>query len=346
MSAEQRFISVISGASTGAAAGFARIGLRIAELAYTPLVAARGVLFDRRIKAVTDLGRPTVSVGNITTGGTGKTPVTQWLTRRLLALGEKPAVLIRGYRSHNGISDEAELLRAPDVEVEANPDRIAGARNVLQRAPHVSVFVLDDGFQHRRAARDFDLVLIDATNPFGFGHLLPRGLLRESPAALRRADAILITHADKSADIDALRSRIRSFAPAAPIFECNHVIRGLIDAAGRPIAPNTIGVCAAVTGIGNPGAFFSGLGHIGVQLIETRTYNDHHRYTATDVAELIELSRSCNRLIVTKKDWMKLQRISGINQLPIARAVLEIDFVDGHASRLMEQIRQSALAAK
>ena len=158
----------------------------------------------RCVPAPHRLPHPTISVGNITTGGTGKTPVVRWLAERLQEQGRRPAVLMRGYRSEGGISDEQSLLQQqlPEIPVIANPDRVRGAADATQKQNDIDTFILDDGFQHRRVHRDFDLVLIDATAPFGFGHILPRGSLREPLSGLRRANALLIT---RSSQVDVNR---------------------------------------------------------------------------------------------------------------------------------------------
>lgn len=190
---------ILSGEDRGAGAKLTRVALTAMEPAYRAAVALRNVAFDRGWRTPRDLGRPTISVGNLTVGGTGKTPMVVALCRKLIAMGHLPGVLLRGYKSHGGRSDEADELQTTlgsQVVVEADPDRVAAARRVLQKTPGTTVFVLDDGFQHRRAHRDLDIVLLDAARPFADGHVLPRGLLREPMQNLRRASAVIFTHAD------------------------------------------------------------------------------------------------------------------------------------------------------
>src|ERR1700722_16404745 len=173
----------------------------IAEPAYAAAMAGRNLAYSRGWFSSRRLPSATISVGNITTGGTGKTPVVRWLAGRLREAGKYPAVLLRGYRATTGgVSDEQQLLArglTDAIPVIANPDRFAGAEQALGHNGKIDAFVLDDGFQHRKVKRDFDLVLINATEPFGFGHVLPRGLLREPMAGLRRADALLITRSSQ-----------------------------------------------------------------------------------------------------------------------------------------------------
>ena len=197
----ERFLAVIDGSEQSLAASAARSGLALLEPSYTLAIAARNTLFDKHLRRTRHLLHPVISIGNLTTGGTGKTPMVIDLARRLRALGRRPAILTRGYKSTDGFSDEAAVMQlelGQDMPVEVNGDRAAGAAAVLARAPRTDVFLLDDGFQHRQIHRDLDIVLIDATCPFGYGHLLPRGLLREPKVNLARADAVIVTRADQS----------------------------------------------------------------------------------------------------------------------------------------------------
>jgi tetraacyldisaccharide 4'-kinase len=339
MSNEARYLSIVSGRSRGFGATAARAGLAALEPLYRGIVRTRNTLFDTNIKSAHDLGRPTVSIGNITTGGTGKTPVVQWLAAAWLARGGHPAILLRGYRSHNGISDEAELLRAPGIEVEPNPDRIAGAASVLARTPETDLFILDDGFQHRRAKRDLDIVLIDATNPFGHGHVLPRGLLREPVSSLSRAHAILITRASAAGDaLGDLKQQIRTHAPRAEIFVSDHALAGLLDASDQPVQPDQTGRCVAVAGIGNPEAFAESLRQRGLSVVDTYSPGDHHVYTDADLKRLREWP-NIDTIITTEKDWVKIKRLPPATTLPILRAGLRIDFADGDAERLLKLVQ-------
>ncbi len=164
------------------------------EPLYATVMRIRNALYDKGYFATHSLGRPAVSVGNITAGGTGKTPVSIWLATKLAKSNHHPAVLLRGYKTTaEGISDEAEVLRnslAGIAPVIVNRSRVRGAAAALRDHPDTTVFVLDDAMQHRGAKRNFDLVLINARNPFGFDRILPRGLLREPLQELRRASAV------------------------------------------------------------------------------------------------------------------------------------------------------------
>ena len=339
MPTERDFLDVLSGRRRGVAASLTRAGLSAVEPAYAAVTRLRNALFNRGVKTSIDLGRPAVSVGNLTTGGTGKTPVVQWLARRLLDGGRRPAVLLRGYRATDGVSDEAELYRQLDgVDVQADPDRVTGAAAVLARSPGVDTFLLDDAFQHRRAKRDVDLVLIDATNPFGHGHVLPRGLLREPASGLRRADAILVTHADERDD--GLQIDLRRLNPTAPIYRCRHAVRRLIDTDGHPADIASLGRVSAMAGIGNPVAFFDHLERaLRLPLRQRLALADHATYDAAFIQSLSSRLPETDALVVTEKDWVKLRPHARVLPVRILRAVLELDFDDEHADALWEQLR-------
>lgn len=339
MSIETAYLSIVSGQSRGIRPGLIRAGLRIMEPAYLSLVKTRNILFDRCFCFVHDLGRPTVSVGNLTTGGTGKTPVVQWLAGRWRNNGGNPGVLLRGYRSNSGFSDEQQLYQEQGIESQADPDRVSGAKILLQRVPETDLLILDDGFQHRRVRRDFDLVLIDASNPFGYGHLLPRGLLREPPTSLGRADAVLITRAGDQPDhLLELKHQIRQLAPKIEIFASDHVFAGLQDRNGQFVPIDRLGRCLVVAGIGNPDALMRMLRQQGLQIISCWMPGDHYGYGPSDIDRLRQYS-GVDSILTTEKDWVKLKRCPGVEQLPIYRIGLRIDFQDGDEDRLFEMIR-------
>lgn len=259
---------------------------------------------------------PVVCVGNLTLGGTGKTPLVAWVARRLAAGGRRPAIVSRGYGAARGeTSDEAaELaLLVPGVPHVADRDRVAGAGAAA--AAGADCVVLDDGFQHRRLARDLDLVAIDATDPFGCGHLFPRGLLRERLAGLGRAHAAILTRV--SGVPSARRAEIRARLTAAcgsrmprTWAEASHAPMGLRAPdgtrdelswlAGRPVA--------AFAGIGNPGAFHATLRALGADVVAFRPFVDHHAYSRADLDDLAAWgkARGAAALVTTLKDLVKL----------------------------------------
>ena len=281
-----------------------RGGLWWAQWPYSWVVAARNRRFDRG-RGVQRVDVPVISIGNLTTGGTGKTPAVAWLCRYLRGAGLRVATISRGYGAEDtgGRNDEAIELeqQLPDVPHLQNPDRVAAAEVAIEELAS-QCLVLDDGFQHRRLARDLNWVIIDARCPFGFGHLLPRGLLREPLGSLKRADAVLISRANQvSADeLARLRERIARFLrPNVPVVACAHAPIAWVNSRGEthPIKdlrtdeaawgppPPWTGFC----GIGNPAAFRQTLTELGCEPDAWRVFPDHHRYSREDLAELRSL---------------------------------------------------------
>jgi tetraacyldisaccharide 4'-kinase len=329
--AEIRFRRVMDGTDRSAIASVLRGAAALVE----PLYATSMRVRNRLIRGH-PLGRPTISVGNITTGGTGKTPVVRWLAASLAAAGRKPAILLRGYKSIDGVSDEQVLLAVglgPSIPLFANPDRRRGAAQAIALHPQIDLFILDDGMQHRSAARDFELVLIHAREPFGLGRVFPRGFLREPLSGLARADAFLVTHAGEvdAANLDKIEKTLHRYNPTAPIFRADHVIKGLEAIQGKPFY--------AFCGIGSPESFFSQLAGRG-NCVGRRALADHHHYTSGDLADLNQAAQSAGAaaLVTTEKDWAKLSRLPPTAGVPIVCAELCIQFYADHEARLLAQI--------
>jgi tetraacyldisaccharide 4'-kinase len=270
-----------------------------------------GVLPKHRLEGIV------VSVGNLTTGGTGKTPIVLWIAERLLADGKSPGILMRGYRGETGpsgrTSDEARLLQArlgPRVRFGVGPDRFARGRELA--AQGVDWFVLDDGFQHLQLARDVDIVLIDATNPLGGGHLLPAGRLREPCSALARANLIVITRSDHAPAVEAIIRR-DSDAPifyAAPHLESVRLFRGEYPGEERTDAHSR--KFFAFSGIGNPAVFPVDLREWGLDPVGYKIFPDHHRYTVQDANTITAEARAAgaDALMCTEKDIFNLAGVS------------------------------------
>jgi tetraacyldisaccharide 4'-kinase len=345
-SREQRALRLMSGEARGVGPALLRAGLLLAEPFYATGMTVRNKLYDRGIIRSYKLPRPVVSVGNLTTGGTGKTPVVRWLAEQFIARGLRPAILMRGYRSNEtgGTSDEQRMLQnylGLRATVIANPNRIAGAVAALKQAPQPDAFVLDDGFQHRRLRRDFNLLLINAAEPFGFGHVLPRGLLREpARGGMRRADAILVTRDDPA--------RPLQIDPHVPVFRCTHVHAGL----RRPGAAsnNPPGVAMdelrrqkffAFSGIAGPASLRKQFEQYGDTFVGFRAFGDHHAYTDADLASVRDeaMRLGATTLVTTEKDWVKLAPLpSAMIGLPILRLELRLEFFGDHEAKLLELI--------
>lgn len=282
---------------------------------------ARGARFRRHhlSRSAESLPAPVISVGNLTVGGTGKTPVVEMVVRALRDRGRVPAVLSRGYGAEagsEGRNDEFHLLEenVPGLIQVPDPLRVRGGRRALESG--ADVLVLDDGFQHVRLARDLDLVLIDAVDPFGNGHVLPAGRLRESLDTLELADLFLITRAD-AVSRDRL-GRLRTFLswrfPSVPRAEVCFPPRAWRSVSGEEeievesLAGQRV---MAFSGIGHPGAFRAGLERLGLEIAGWRSFPDHHAYSGADV-ELLEREAArvdAGVLVFTQKDAVKLKRL-------------------------------------
>jgi tetraacyldisaccharide 4'-kinase len=300
----------------------AQAALGMAAVLYGAVIRARNRYYDRP-GTVRRAGLPVISVGNLTVGGTGKTPVVSWIARRLLGEGLRPAVVSRGYRGSVGrgpllVSDgrgpvcDAErcgdepyvLARTlPGVAVVVGSDRVAGAE--AARRAGAAIVVLDDAYQHRRLARDLDILLLDAGNPFGTGKLIPAGILREPLAGLSRASLVLITRSRVGEQFPAIERVLRRFNRSAPLLTAGHRRVGFVDRLGQPVARPDRAI--AFCGIGRPQPFRTDLIEEGVELMDFRAYPDHHSYSD---AELHALRESAERhraeLVTTEKDLVRL----------------------------------------
>lgn len=349
-----RFLRIVRGEDRSPAGALARAGLALAAGPYRAAVGARNFTFNRKLRRGVALGRPTISVGNLTAGGTGKTPMVVEVVTRLRRMGERPAVLLRGYGDDE--THELQSLvnpRGDDVTpVEANPSRAAAAADVLAHHPGISAFVLDDAFQHRQVRRDLDLVLIDATDPFGGERLLPRGLLREPMVNLRRADAVIVTRSDQLepealAPLDARIESLTGHAPIAHAASAWSAWRGERDEPPLDALRNSRVIAGC--GIGNPGAFERQLReHVG-EVVALEVRNDHHAWTGDELAALLARARACDAVVVTtEKDWVKwrplLAQLEDDAPVAVYRPVLTTRFLDGaerFATLLSETMRRA-----
>jgi len=313
-----RFREIVSGRQRGPAAAALRGLLAVAEVPYRAAVRWRNRRYDRHRAEVHRVEVPVVSVGNLTLGGTGKTPMVEYLVGRLQAMGLKPAVVSRGYGARrDGINDEALELRRrlPGVPHVQNPDRVAAARQAIDRHGAEAI-VLDDGFQHRRLARDLDLVMLDALEPLGFERVFPRGTLREPLDGLRRADMVVLSRADllSPSGRAELWQRVNTLAPGAARGEAVHGPISLVDADGgeSPLEHLVGQPVAAFCGIGNPAGFRQTLELCGCQLAGWRTFPDHHDYSLDDAEHLAGWAAALGAawLICTEKDLVKLSPLA------------------------------------
>jgi tetraacyldisaccharide 4'-kinase len=348
MDAVAAYFRIISG-EAGLWAGPLRAGLAGLSLVYGAAVRRRNRRFDRGEREVARLPVPVVSVGNITTGGTGKTPLVIDLAQRCRQQGRTPAVAARGYKAPAGEPGDEQLMvseRLPGIACLANRDRVTASTDAIRIG--ADVILLDDGFQHRRVVRDLDIVVIDATNPFGFGHLLPRGLLREPLSALRRADVLVVSRADgiASNELSVLIDRLSKLAPDKPILRCAHRPTSLTDVEGAP-AEQPGGRALLFAGIGNPESFADSVKKLGIEPAETLWWPDHHRYFQPDVAKIAAAARraGCDVVLTTHKDAVKLRRLDPAELSLLRVVMIDVDYLEDDEKR-MNGLLDSVLEGK
>lgn len=331
---------------------------------YGAIVQLRLWLFDHGILHRYPLGCQVISVGNITAGGTGKTPMVEALARVLQQKGRKVAILSRGYRKKEDslgtrvrrgldrkpppriVSDGKKVLldseHAGDepymlaknldgVVVLVDKDRVNSGRYAV-RTFGCDTLLLDDGFQYQRLKHRMDLVLVDCGNPFGNGNVLPRGILREPLRNLRRARFLCITKV-RGRDTSDLRELIRKYNSTAGLMECDHVPRSLRDAftrAERPLSDLRGAKVFSVAGIASPAGFDTSLEDLGATILDRRHFADHHRYSADEIADILSraVELGADRIVTTEKDAVRMPRPETL-PLPIYYLRIEIRFNSG-----------------
>jgi tetraacyldisaccharide 4'-kinase len=331
MKIEEYLLDVINGKETGIIAKIILIVLNLLSFLYQGIVNLRKLMYSWGIKKQKSLAAKVISVGNITVGGTGKTPVVQLLAKTLVGKGHKVVILNRGYKAN--FSDEIGLVSDGNevlMNAEEAGDEAYMLASSLKGIPVIigsersqtgkfacqefdpDFIILDDAFQHLQVARDYDLVVIDATNPFGNEHLLPRGLLREPLSSLKRAHIFFLTKVDQIGDnkLRDIKKRLIEINPAAMIITTKHnptYLRKInsnqqneINLTGEKIL--------AVSGIGNPKAFEETLRGLGAELIDKLRFADHHTYTRKEVLEIYALAseKNVDRIITTEKDAVSI----------------------------------------
>jgi tetraacyldisaccharide 4'-kinase len=333
---EAAFLRIVRGETRGIGAASARALLWLASRGYAVGASARNWAFDHGWKKAHRASVPVISVGNLTLGGTGKTPLVEWIARWYRRHHCKVAILSRGYGQTGGMNDEGLVLEEnlPDVPHLQGRDRVQLAR-IAPEELESELLILDDGFQHRGLARDLDIVVLDATDPFGLGHLFPRGLLRESPRSLPRATVVVLTRAN-SVD-EPTRSQIREAAERwagrdLAWAEARHAPRDLVTVHGvtHPLADLPRRKIVAFCGIGNPGAFERTLEGLGAEIAGFRVFPDHYAYTATDVSQIAGWARQsgADLALTTQKDFVKL-RVRTLGEIPLHALRIGIDFLTG-----------------
>ncbi|MDP6467752.1 MAG: tetraacyldisaccharide 4'-kinase [Pirellulaceae bacterium] len=354
-----KFRNVVSGQRRGLVGTAWRALFSVAELPYRCAVAWRNRQFDTGRRTTHQVGVPVISVGNLTVGGTGKTPMVEWLAKWYRGHGIRVVVISRGYGAQVGSrNDEALELeqKLPDVPHLQNPDRVEAAKTAIEEFDS-QLILLDDAFQHRRIHRDLNLVLIDALEPFGYGHLLPRGLLREPIVGLRRADAVVLTRADAvNHEIrEQIHSQVSAWTGDAAWIEVSHQPVALRNHTGQeealdPLPANRI---AAFCGIGNPAGFRHSLTACGFDIVGFREFPDHHAFDRDDLDSLDTWVRELDvdAAICTHKDLVKIGTDSigtgSAGRCPLWALQIGLEILDGgrqleaRLSGLLEAIQQT-----
>ena len=364
---ESYLLDVVEERRTGKAATSLRGTLRALSWIFRAIVQVRLWLYRHRIIRPSTLGCQVISVGNLTVGGTGKTPVVEVFARNLRAQGRKVAILSRGYKSRElsfwqktmqrissrrietpprVVSDGERLLldsdtagdepymlasNLPDVAVVVDRDRVKAGKYAI-RELGCDTLILDDGFQYLKLGHRLDIALVDRSNPFGGGHLLPRGLLREPMRNIKRAGFIFITKCDEEGAPE-LKERLRRLNPNAEISECRHAAKYLKSVfaerrheldwlKGRKIA--------AVSGIAVPESFENALRGFGAELVYVRRFADHHRFSQQEVIDVINASirRGAEAVLTTEKDAVRFPFVDR-RDVPILFMRVEIEMLSG-----------------
>jgi tetraacyldisaccharide 4'-kinase len=307
----------------------AQVVLRPLSLMYGAMVGARVRAYATGRRKQKRLRAAVISVGNLTVGGAGKTPMVLWLAEKFIAQGRRVAILSRGYRGEKGSSDEVELLRArlgTRAVVAVGADRFA-AGAAVENAQPVDVFLLDDGFQHLELARDVDILLMDTSQPLSGETLLPAGRLREPVSAMARADVLVFTRTETQPGISSAASNLQAY----PIFAAKTKLLGfrrLGDERGTLRGAGEIGTGPffAFCGLGNPGQFFRDLENWNIFVSGQRVFADHHRYTAAEAAELERATGAAHAsaMITTEKDANNLGGVKP-RAFPVFVAVIDIE---------------------
>ena len=338
------FYKLVSGHNKGILTALLKILLTAAAKVYKVIIELRNLFYDKHVFKIHHHDVTVISVGNITLGGTGKTPLVVWLCNFLHEQNMPCAVLTRGYKTtHNSklktqhFIDEPAILAesCPHVKVIVNPNRVLGAAEAIAKFG-AKVLIMDDGFQHRRLARNLDIVTIDATRPFGYGKIFPAGLLREPVNSLKRADAVVITRCDQitASKLDQIHNKLRVINPDLIIAKSVHAVMNAKTPENKDFGiehlngKKVFGFC----GIGNPNAFMNTLKTLGAELAGSKIYNDHHQYTDACLADIYQQARliEAEIILTTHKDWTKIKYLTPDQKdIILAYLGIEINFLAG-----------------
>ena len=340
---KEYYLSILSGQQRGIIATIVKSTLSAFTLPYLAVLNTRNTLYKKGIVRSSRLPVKVISIGNITTGGTGKTPLVEFSVKYIIESGRKVAVLSRGYGGDNSsqegdgmVNDECLTLieNLQDIPVLAGRDRVKSGEKAINDFG-VDCVVLDDGFQHLRLKRDLDVVVIDALNPFGGENLIPRGSLREPLQNLERADLFIISHCDQGNEqiIRSIYKKLDQINHSASVCESIH----------RPVHFDTIADGSilelewlkgkrvyALSAIGNPESFSNTLKGLGADLIKHKVFQDHHVYTEEEIEDVISAAQllGADAIVVTQKDIVKIRKMN-IKNANILSLRIEIEITRG-----------------
>ena len=359
---EQRLLKVISKEVRGKRASLLRAFLRGLSCIFYMAVQIRLWLHKHRILRARTLGCQVISVGNVTVGGTGKTPIVETFARSLQQKGRKVAILSRGYKSRKTplwekvlkkqerlprvVSDGERLLlnselagdepymlasNLPDVAVVVDKDRVKAGKYAIRKLG-CDTLVLDDGFQYLKLGTRLDIVLVDYTNPFGYGRVLPRGLLREPARNIRRAGFIFITKCPPEGAPE-LKAKLCEMNPHAEISECRHTSKYLQNVYTReqfPLEALKGRKVSALSGIAVPEGFENGVRRLGGEIVHNARYADHHRFSQQEIIETINaaVAAGAEMIVTTEKDAVRFPRIERCD-IPVIYLRVEIEMLSG-----------------
>ena len=340
MNIQEGFYDLVSGQKTGVMATVLRCGLMLFEVPYHSIVSARNFCYDKRMLSTHRFDVPIISVGNLTLGGTGKSPMVAWLCRFFLERKLRPGLISRGYKkgTNEGNDEFMEMSRRFPIVPHIQGTNRSKAIQTLLQTEQVDLIILDDAFQHRRVERDTDLLLLDATAPFGFGHVFPRGTLREPLKNLRRADIALLTRSDLIDDAERkkIRHQVLTIHPNIVWGETVHVPTSLVSLESfgdEPLESIRDQSALAFCGIGNPAAFRKTLEQCGVRISRLIPFPDHYQYTSADAKKIVQTAKDLgtNLILCTMKDLVKLDP-SDFAGLFLRAISIEIRFTTGESA--------------
>jgi tetraacyldisaccharide 4'-kinase len=327
---------------------------------YGAITRGHAVLYERGAFRPAKLERPVISIGNITAGGTGKTPLVEWVARTLAGSEKRVCILTRGYGRENSkrrvlvsdgttvfstprdAGDEPYLLATNLVGVAAvisDANRFAAGLGAIKHLKS-DCFVLDDGFQHFRLARDLNVVTIDATDPWGNGQMLPYGRLREPLTGLKRADCFVLTRCEHAENVERVHLELSKLSGDRPIFHSRMKVKQIKNLDGSDTATSSESF-SAFCGIGNPGSFFAQLRAEGIEPLTQTSFPDHHSYTQSDVDKLAATAKQAGAtsLITTAKDAVKLRSLSFALPCYLLEIELQIENAEGFRRLLIDATR-------